>query len=321
MSLDPRLLRSFVILAEELHFGRAAQRLSIAQPALSQQIKRLELQLGVELFERSRNHVELSEAGAEMLSAARSAVESADVVDEIAASFAHGERGELRFGLSPGVHYIARTLLAELGKRMPDVHVRARQDSSGALAHGLANGELDVAIGFCAEPGDEIDLEPLVDERAVLAVAEDHPLAGRERIPLPELRGELIALVDARDGPGYNRAVVELCRGAGFEPRTVEDPSGPMAWEAVVRSGGAVGLTARCAAVSSARGVRLLDLIPERRFPVQLMRAAVERPVARAFSELAREWAQTVTPSASATLGSASDGTMSEAPSSVWSSK
>ena len=136
MSLDPRLLRSFVVLADELHFGRAAQRLSIAQPALSQQIKRLELQLGVELFERSRNHVELTEAGGEMLPHARSAVEAAAVVDEIGSAFAHGERGELRLGLSPGVHYIARTLLAELGKRMPDVDVRALQDSSGALARG-----------------------------------------------------------------------------------------------------------------------------------------------------------------------------------------
>jgi DNA-binding transcriptional LysR family regulator len=288
MSLDPRLLRSFVILADELHFGRAAQRLSIAQPALSQQIKRLELQLGVELFERSRNHVELTAAGGEMLPHARSAVEAAAVVDEIGSAFAHGERGELRLGLSPGVHYIARTLLAELGKRMPDVDVRALQDSSGALAEGLARGELDVAIGFCAEPADGIELEHLVDEPAVLAVAEGHPLADRDRIPLSELRGERIALVDARDGPGYNRAVVELCRAAGFEPSTVEDPSGPMAWETAVRSGEAVGLTARCAAVSSARGVRLVELTPERRFQVQLLRAAVERPVARTFSELAR---------------------------------
>jgi DNA-binding transcriptional LysR family regulator len=288
MSLDPRLLRSFVLLADELHFGRAARRLSIAQPALSQQIKRLELQLGVELFERSRNHVELTEAGREMLPPARASVDSARVVGDIAESFARGERGELRLGISPGVHYIARTLLAELGERMPDVRVRALQDSSGALERGLARGELDVAIGFCAEPADGIELEHLVDERAVLAVAEGHPLAAREHIALSELRGERIALVDARDGPGYNRAVVELCRAAGFDPSTVEDPSGPMAWETAVRSGHAVGLTARCAAVSSARGVRLVDLEPERGFQVQLLRAAVERPVARTFSELAR---------------------------------
>ena len=288
MSLDPRLLRSFVALADELHFGRAAKRLTIAQPALSQQIKRLELQLGVQLFERSRNHVELTAAAGEMLGHARAAVDSAAVVDEIASAFAHGERGELRLGISPGVHYIARTLLAELGERLPDVHVRARQDSSGALAHALAAGELDVALGFCAEPAGGIELEQLVEERTVLAVADGHPFAGRARIALSELRDELIALVDARDGPGYNRAVVELCRAAGFEPRTVEDPSGPMAWETAVRSGAAVGLTARCAAVSTARGVRLVGLEPERRFSIQLLRPAVERPVARAFSELAR---------------------------------
>jgi DNA-binding transcriptional LysR family regulator len=292
MSLDPRLLRSFVVLADELHFGRAAQRLSIAQPALSQQIKRLELQLGIELFERSRNHVELTAAGREMLPHARAAVDSAEVVGEIAESFVRGERGDLRLGISPGVHYIARTLLAELGKRMPDVNVRALQDSSGALARGLARGELDVALGFCAEPADGIELEHLADAPAVLAVAEGHPLADRGEIALPALRGERIALVDARDGPGYNRAVVELCRAAGFDPSTVEAPSGPMAWETAVRSGDAVGLTARCAAVSSARGVRLVGLKPERCFQVQLLRAAVERPVARTFSELAREGAR-----------------------------
>lgn len=302
MSLDPRLLRSFVALADELHFGRAAKRLTIAQPALSQQIKRLELQLGVQLFERSRNHVELTAAGGEMLPHARAAVDSAAVVGEIASAFAHGERGELRLGISPGVHYIARTLLAELGERLPDVHVRARQDSSGALAHALAAGELDVALGFCADPAVGIEVEQLVEERAVLAVADGHPLAGRARIALPEIRDEPIALVDARDGPGYNRAVVELCRSGGFEPRTVEDPSGPMAWETAVRAGVAVGLTARCAAVSTARGVRLVGLEPERRFSVQLLRPAIERPVARAFSELAREWAQGARQSQGATI-------------------
>jgi DNA-binding transcriptional LysR family regulator len=321
MSLDPRLLRSLVVLADELHFGRAAKRLSIAQPALSQQIKRLELQLGVELFKRSRNHVALTTVGRELLPHARAAVDSAEVVAEIASSFAQGERGELRLGLSPGVHYIARTLLTELGERMPDVQVRARQDSSGTLVHGVAGGELDLAIGFCAEPADGVELERLVEEPAVLAVADGHPFATRERVDLAELRGEQIALVDARDGPGYNRAVVEICRDAGFEPSTIEDPNGPMAWETAVRSGAAVGLTARCSAVSSARGVRLVGLTPERRFPIQLLRPPVERPVARAFSELAREWAQGSRPTTSATRGSASDGTTSEAPSSVWSLK
>src|SRR4051812_47393745 len=134
MGCDPRLLRSFVVLAEELHFLRAAERLHIAQPALSQQIKRLEAQLGVRLFDRSRHAVALSEAGRAVLPSAREAVRAADAAAGIARDYAAGERGELRVGLSPGAHYVAQALLAQFARARPDVRVRARIDNSGALA-------------------------------------------------------------------------------------------------------------------------------------------------------------------------------------------
>src|SRR5688500_11413758 len=136
MTLDPRLLRPFVALADQLHFGRAAERLHVTQPALSQQIARLERQLGVRLFERTRAHVELTEAGAEMLPPARVAVEAAAAAEEAA----RGAGGELRLGLSPGAHYVAQPLLAEFARRRPDVRVRASQDNSGALAERVADG-------------------------------------------------------------------------------------------------------------------------------------------------------------------------------------
>src|ERR687894_1966882 len=101
MSLDPRLLRSFVVLAEELHFSRAGERLHMTQPALSQQVKRLEHQLDVRLFERTRSSVKLSDGGRAILGAARSAVKAAASVEEIAAAMARGERGELRLGFPP----------------------------------------------------------------------------------------------------------------------------------------------------------------------------------------------------------------------------
>lgn len=296
MTLDPRLLRSFVVLAEELHFSRAGERLHMTQPALSQQIKRLELQLGVRLFERTRSSVRLSDGGRAILGAARSAVKAAGSVEEIAAAVARGERGELRLGFSPGLHYIAQAILAEAGRRLPAVRTRARQDSSGALSEEVVQGQLELALGFCAEPRSGIVCERLLVEPAVLAVGTGHRLASRRRpVRLGELRRETFALVDPRDGLGYNRAVIARCREAGFEPRLAPDPHGPMAWETAVRKEGCVGLTTRSAAASTARDLRLLELRDDVSFPLQLVRPALPlaslKPVARAFRQIARDMA------------------------------
>src|SRR5918998_2748244 len=101
MTMDPRLLRPFVVLAEELHFGRAAGRLHVTQPALSQQVKRLEEQLGVELFARTRASVALTEAGEAILEPARTAVDAATDAEIVAAAFARPQRGPPRIGISP----------------------------------------------------------------------------------------------------------------------------------------------------------------------------------------------------------------------------
>jgi DNA-binding transcriptional LysR family regulator len=290
MTSDPRLLRPFVALADELHFGRAAERLHITQPALSQQIARFERQLGVALFARTRSHVELTEAGAAMLAPARAAVEAAAAADEVARSHARGEAGELRLGLSPGAHYVAQGVLAEFARRRPGIRVRAQHDSSGALAEQVAAGRLELALGFCTGTVAGVVREHLRDEPAVLAVAADHPLATREQVSLADLSAETFALVDARDGAGYNAAVVALCRAAGFEPRTRPRPHGPMAWETAVRTEGCVGLTTRSAAPSTARGVELLDLDPPVTFPLELIEPpTAQKPAARAFAALVRE--------------------------------
>jgi DNA-binding transcriptional LysR family regulator len=293
MSGDPRLLRPFVVLAEELHFGRAAERLDITQPALSQQIKRLELQLGVRLFARTRARVDLTEAGAAVLAPARVAVDAAATIDELARGFRRGELGELRLGISPGAHYMAQTLLSEFARRRPKVRVRATQDNSGALAAQIVSGQLEVALGFCTAPTSGVLREPLLDEPAVVAVAAGHPLAKRGAVTLRELWDQTFALVDNQDGRGYNRAVLSLCREAGFEPRTAPNPQGPMAWEAAVRAQGCVGLTTRSAAASTARGIRLLRLDPPTTFQLELLQPTApeeaRRPAGRAFAELARE--------------------------------
>jgi DNA-binding transcriptional LysR family regulator len=287
MTLDPRLLRPFVVLAEELHFGRAAGRLHVTQPALSQQVKRLEGQLGVELFARTRASVALTEAGVAILGSARAAVGAASDAETVAAEFAGAERGRLRIGISPGAHEPAQRLLAELRDRRPGLTLEAKQDNSGVLCADVAAGRLDMAIAF--EPGavagavsEEISREP-----AVVAVAGAHRLAVRERVALAELAEERFALVDRAGGEGYNRAVADRCRAAGFEPRLDEDAHGPMAWETAVRARGAVGLTTRASAVSTARGIVLVGLDPPLAFAIALvMPTARPRPPA---VRLARE--------------------------------
>ena len=292
MSSDPRLLRAFVTLAGELHFGRASAALNVTQPALSQQVKRLEDQLAVRLFERTRSSVELTDAGRAALDAARRAVDAAGAVDAIAAEFAAGERGALRLGLSPGAHYVSQTALASFQRARPNVRIDAVHDSSGALARRVAAGALDLGIAFCTGEVSGVAREHLREEQAVLAVPADHRLADAASVSLARLAGERFALVDADDGPGYNEAVVRRCREAGFEPRLRQDPRGPMAWEVAVRSEGCVGLTTRSAAPSTARGVRLVRLEPRVTFLLELIRPADDAgrwpPTASAFADAVR---------------------------------
>jgi DNA-binding transcriptional LysR family regulator len=292
MGCDPRLLSSFVVLSEELHFLRAAARLHIAQPALSQQIKRLEAQLGVQLFDRNRHSVELTDAGRALLGHARQALAATEELDTLAGRLAAGEEGEVRLGLSPGAHYVAERMLARFRTERPRVGVTARVDNSGVLVDAVAAGELHVALGFCAEPVAGVVCEELLEDRVVLAVADGHPLAAASSVSLADLAGERFALVDEHGGPGYNRAVELACRAAGFEPLLLPDPRGPMAWETAVRSGGCVGLTTRSAAQSSTRGVRLVDVEPAVHFALQLVLPAgpaAEQPAVAAFTRLARE--------------------------------
>ena len=122
----------------------------------------------------------------------------------------------------------------------------------------------------------------------MLAVGERHPLARHESAALADLAGETFALVDAQDGSGYNAAVRAHCRAAGFEPRTLSDPHGPLAWETAVRMHGCVGLTTLASAPSTALGVRVLRLEPPIAFTIHLLTGDDAGPAARAFAALAR---------------------------------
>jgi DNA-binding transcriptional LysR family regulator len=293
MRPDPRLFESFVVLADELHFGRAAERLHITQPTLSQQLKRLEQQLGVVLFARTKRRVELTEAGGAILPAARAAVGGAAAAAEAAAGIADGSHGELRLGVSPGAHYAVQVAL-DVFNRHGEVRVRARQEPTALLAEHVSAGDLDIAVGFCTQAGAGVSPEALLDEPAVVALGRDHPGADAGTLDLRALAQETFAMVDERDGPGYNRAVLAMCRRSGFEPRVAGTRDGPMAWEAAVARG-CVGVTTRSAVHARAGHLRVVSLRGAANFTLELLcsEARSPRPAVLRFRDTMRELAAT----------------------------
>jgi DNA-binding transcriptional LysR family regulator len=268
---DLRLLRYFVAVAEELNFTRAAERLHIAQQPLSAAVRRFEAQLGVELFHRTTRRVELSDAGRSLLEPARAALRAAD--DALAAARAAGQgiAGELTLGLSSGARYGLEPLFAALAERHPALHLHTRQDSAAPLIADLREGRLDVAVTFGAQIPADLEHERLKDEPVVLAVADTHPLADRDRVALGELRDETFALDVPGANPDYDNAVIDACRRSGFEPRTRASSVFHDAWEGAVHSEGCVGLTVRTALHAAHRELRLIALEEPLTLPLDLV--------------------------------------------------
>jgi DNA-binding transcriptional LysR family regulator len=192
MALDFRALRYFVAVAEELHFTRAAERLYIAQPALSEQIRRLEEELGVELLRRTTRKVELTPAGEEFLSHARHILAEADEALADALRAARGETGSLRVatGTTAGVELVPRILRA-FGEARPLVHLDLRETGWQDHSGGLRDGSVDAAFVWLPFEHGGLTFAVLHEEPRVVALEAAHPLAAER-----ELRVEQFA-----DGP------------------------------------------------------------------------------------------------------------------------
>ncbi|WP_345711806.1 LysR substrate-binding domain-containing protein [Kineococcus glutinatus] len=216
--MELRHLRYFVAVAEERHFGRAAARLHMAQPPLSQQVRALEAELGVVLLERTTRRVELTAAGAAYLLRARAVLAAVDDAAAEARRIGAGLVGRLAIGCVGSASY---TLLPALAKRLraelPDVDVTCRGEVLVPdLVESLRRGALDLAL--LRPPVDAPDLRVvrLRRERLVVALPTDHPLARRARVGVGDLRAEPFVLHARRSV--MHSLVVGLCRDAGFEP-------------------------------------------------------------------------------------------------------
>jgi len=222
--MELRHLRYFIAVAEELHFGRAAQRLHVSQPPLSQQIRQFENELGVRLFERTTQRVTLTEAGRALLPEVRAVLAQSERAVRAARAAARGEvqRLEVSFVVTLD-HGLVSHVIAAFRKRHPKVAIGLTQMTSVEQIVALRDGRIDA--GFVRMPlehrGVECDL--IARDPFVVALPATHRLARRRLVDLRQLAGEPFVMLEASQHPKFHAATLELCRKAGFEPHVVQE--------------------------------------------------------------------------------------------------
>jgi len=235
--MELRHLRYVVAVAEELNFGRAATRLNISQPPLSQQILQLENELGVRIFQRTKREVRLTEAGKRIIAEAYQVLGQVDHLETVAAKAVKGEIGSLCVGALGGVNDVLVDTLQIFGKRYPGVHVELKYMCTSEQIQNLREGRIQV--GFVALP---VQHETLVAEfvkEQVLRVAfpKNHPLARRQRVPLSALGDQPFIFFPRRATPGLHDLITGMCRKAGFSLNVVHEVDSIVASLVFVRAG------------------------------------------------------------------------------------
>jgi len=219
--MELRQLRYFVTLAEELHFGRAAAREHIVQSALSQQVQRLERELGVRLLERSTHHVSLTAAGAVFLVEARQILAHVDRAAIIART-ATGASPTLRVGIIDSSYDSMPQILHEVQARYPGLVIHQVEVGVPQQYQQLIDGRLDVGIGRAALAPPQVASHLFRHDPLGVLVSRHHRFAELDAIPVAILAREPLLLAEEARAPEFNQFTIEMCRAAGFTPTVHE---------------------------------------------------------------------------------------------------
>lgn len=223
--MELRHLRYFVAVAEELHFGRAAEKLHISQPPLSMQIRALEDELGVTLLNRTQRHVSLTEAGQALLQEARQILARVEQAVLTTRRAGRGEIGELALGFISVANYnLLPVLLREFRRVYPLIHLTLREATTDAQLDDLLNGRIDVGIVLPPIADPALESMPVLREPLIAALPRRHPLAAASGgIALAALAGSPFILFPRRMAPGLYDDIVSYCHSAGFSPRVGQE--------------------------------------------------------------------------------------------------
>ena len=295
--MELRQLRYFCLLAEELHFGRAAKRLALTQPPLSQAIANLERELGVKLFDRTRRRVALTHAGTAFLEEARATLARAAQAIELAQRAERGEVGRL------GVGYLAATaftllplVLRDFARAFPGVKLELRELTIPQQHAALLKGDIDLAILRPPVDEAELDSEVVMSERFVAALPAAHPLCALQRVPARRLAREPFVMFPRQPGLVNHDLVMGFCLRAGFTPRVAQEANQTHTVVSLVSAGIGVALVPESTRRIGLAGVAYRPL--RERTPLSRTAIAWRRgessPALSAFLDVARRVAKQV---------------------------
>jgi DNA-binding transcriptional LysR family regulator len=289
--IELRHLRYFLAVSETLHFGKAAQFLGIAQPPLSQQIKRLEQLVGHRLFDRTTRGVKLTLAGQLLAERARSTIEK--VQDDVAQvrRLGRGEEGTLTVGFSGSVMFTDLPLaINSYRRRYPKVELRLRELSTSGQISALLTGTIDLAFLRDGDATEGIDISTLFEERYVAVLPVAHALAAKRTLRVRDLRDEPFILFARRMGPLAFDRTIACCERNGFRPNIVQDAP---QWPTLVRlvaAGLGVSLAPACVANVAIPGAVYREVRAACRTTVDLgVKTGSAIQLVRNFIEIARE--------------------------------
>ncbi|MFI0975628.1 LysR substrate-binding domain-containing protein [Streptomyces sp. NPDC021093] len=216
--MELRQVLHFVGVAEELHFGRAAERLHVVQPTVSQQVRRLERELGLALFDRTTRTVVLTSAGRTFLPYARALLRAERAAVEAMAVLRTEQDSTLRLGTSVGLGTRLDALLTALAERAPRLAVELVSVDRAPRLQQVRAGELDAALVRGVDHSQDLELLPLWRDALVVALPAHHPLAAQQEVALTDLAALPLRIASREANPQLVDTVVGACRTAGFEP-------------------------------------------------------------------------------------------------------
>jgi DNA-binding transcriptional LysR family regulator len=262
--MDIRLLRYFVTVAEQRHFGKAADLLNMAQPPLSQQIRLLEDELAVKLFDRSSRPIELTAAGRTLLREARQILSQIKRAETLTRRAGKSEAGNFRIGITGSAALeFAAPVIAICNDRFPEVQLSLLELSSPAQMSALEKGSIQ--IGFVRPPviSEEISSRLVHQEPFLIALPERHPLAHTTGLRLRDLNGTPLVVFDSAEAPGFRELILHVCHASGYTPTSMQDGHQMTTMLCLVASGLGAALVPQSARQLALEGIVFKPVLEE----------------------------------------------------------